>query len=108
MDMEVIHFLLRIILAYLGAVGGYMGLSLLWRLQKQGEKAMASFQLNPEDAIEDFKILLAAQAFMIIGFFLYAAGGSVGSELMLNIGRSYAVIFALLVLDVFYRWWVRF
>lgn len=106
--MEQIHFFLRVILAYLGAVGGYMGLSLLWKIHQRGEKAMVSFQLNPEDAIEDFKILLAAQGLMLIGFLIYFVGGALDNSLFLNIGRAYAVIFSLFVLRVFYRWWVRF
>ncbi len=106
--MEQIHFLLRVSLAYLGAVGGYMGLSLLWKLHKHGEEAMVSFQLNPEQAVEDFKIMLAAQGFMIIGFFIYFVGGITENYLLLNIARAYAVIFSLFVLRVFYRWWVRF
>lgn len=85
-----------------------MGGVVLWKLHKHGKEAMASFQLNPEEAIEDFKIMLAAEAFMIIGFLLYFVGGAVESSLFLNIGRVYAVIFSLFVLRVSYRWWVRF
>lgn len=107
-DMAQIHFMLRLVLAYLGAVGAYMGGVILWKLYKHGEKAMASFQLKPEEAIEDFKILLAAEAFMIIGFAIYFIGGAADSSLFLNIGRIYAVIFTLFVLRVSYRWWRRF
>jgi uncharacterized Tic20 family protein len=106
--MEQIHFVLRLVLAYLGAVGAYMGGVVLWKLYKHGEKAMASFQLQPDEAIEDFKIMLAAEAFMIIGFLIYFIGGATESSLFLNIGRTYAVIFCLFALRISYRWWGRF
>lgn len=103
-----IHFFLRVALAYIGAVGAYMGGVVLWKLHKHGEKAMVSFQLNPEDAVEDFKILLAMEGFMVVGFFIYFFGGALDSSLLLNIGRTYAVIFSLFVIRVSYRWWLRF
>lgn len=108
MELETVHFFLRAALSYLGAVGAYMGFTVLWKLYKEEDVAMVSFQLKPEDALEDFKIMILAEAFMILGFMFYVVGGATDSPLFLNIGRTYAVFLSLFFLDIFYRWWKRF
>lgn len=108
MSVQGVHLLLRVALSYLGAIGAYLSFSVLLQVTEKKEMSMASFQLRTADAEEDFKILLAAQVFMISGFLLYTVGGVIDSPVLLNFGRFYAVIFGLFVIAVFYRWWKRF
>lgn len=105
--MVSIQFVLWAVLSYLCAVGAYMSLSLLWMLRQEGDVAMASLQLEPEETLEDFKSMQVVQLFMILGFVIYLAGSVSQDVLYTQIGWTYAVIFALFVLRVLYQLWVR-
>ncbi|MFB6204330.1 MAG: hypothetical protein ABEJ75_01660 [Candidatus Nanohaloarchaea archaeon] len=102
------HFLLRLVLGSLGLLSGIVASLTLMAVWGGNEKAMVSFQLKPEKAKNDFRILLVGNILMAGGFTAYAAGGYTGNENLLTMGRLTAAVYALFPMTVFARWWRRF
>lgn len=103
-----LHTAFRLVLALSGTVFGLIATSIFREINNETETAMASFQLKPEDSIRDFEILLIGQIFMILGFFSYFLGGFLEIEKLLIIGRFMAIMFSIVPIATFYRWWRRF
>lgn len=100
--------MLRLVLGSLGLFTGIVASLALMSIWSGSEKAMASFQLKPEAGKNDFRILLLGNVMMLGGFLVYAAGGYMDSENLLNLGRLTAAVYTLFPMTVFARWWRRF
>lgn len=77
-------------------------------LNRAGEKAMASFQLNPGAVVRDFELFLGGSVVLFGAFASFLGAGLTGSTLLLNVGRAGAAIYIAIGLYILYRWWRRF
>lgn len=103
-----IHTFTRLALGLAGTIFGFVAANVFLKIRGESDQAMVSFQLKPEQAERDFKILLAGSILMLAGFFFYFVGGLTVREELLTAGRFASLLFSLFPIAVFIRWWRRF
>lgn len=96
---------LSLLLALMGGVLTFSAVLFLRTLRANSEKAMASFQLHPEDASFEFRLLYRAVLMEFGAFVVYAAGGFLEISWLLNAGRAISSVFLVVSLYVALKWW---
>lgn len=77
-------------------------------LDRSPERAMVSFQLNPDETKHEFLVLVAAHVFQTVVMAGYAVAGATGHELGTQIGLGLTAVYGAVVTRIYYRWWRRF
>ncbi|MFB6174455.1 MAG: hypothetical protein ABEJ87_00580 [Candidatus Nanohalobium sp.] len=99
---------LSFLLAFLGLAVAVFAVLFLRMTRENSDKAMTSFQLHPEEAVKEFKLLYYGVILELVAFVIYGIGGAVGMTSLLNIGRVISAVFILLGLKISVKWWRRF
>jgi len=107
-DMAAEDILFRFFIAFLGAAFGLVAVLMLDRMEDSEAKAMVSFQLHPEETINDFRLLLIANSIILMSMFIYTYGAVVNKGYLLGLSSYVAMLFGSIVTVVFYRWQSRF
>jgi len=88
--------------ASLGALFGFFAVVIYWKVRQNGDKAMNSFQLNEREIVQDYKVILYANAFLLAGFGFYILG-SLGIVPVI-IWKLAGSIHILVIMIVLIRW----
>ncbi|MFB6203870.1 MAG: hypothetical protein ABEK01_05255 [Candidatus Nanohaloarchaea archaeon] len=98
----------RVVFSLVSLAAGVVSSLVIWKLKKDHEKAMATFQLQKDRSITDFKIFFYSNLLMVFSFLGYWYGSLAKIEILVFQGRYslalYTVVFTLLLV----RWWRRF
>ncbi|MDY6770326.1 MAG: hypothetical protein SV186_00035 [Candidatus Nanohaloarchaea archaeon] len=93
-------------------VAGIVGtLAAFWfyrLLTRQPERAMVMFQLQPEKAQTDFRLLLGLEIVAVAGLVPYLWGAVTENMAVMNLGRATSMLIGVTLLVLFYRWGRRF
>ncbi|MFB6202950.1 MAG: hypothetical protein ABEK01_00500 [Candidatus Nanohaloarchaea archaeon] len=106
--MEPLSVLLSLALAGAGLAAGVLSLKFLEKIRTRPRKAMASFQLNPEESVREFRWILYGLALETSAFLIYGYGAFTGRKILLDVGRFLSLVYAGIGTGVAYRWWRRF
>ncbi len=102
--LVVLVFVIAVVSAAISAVCYRM-----WHvLNDSPEKAMVSFQLNPEVTVSEFRILLYAHIFMTGLMVFYTAAAVLERALWSQIGLGLVAGYGLTITYVYTTWWRRF
>lgn len=107
-SMEPMEILFRFFTAFLGAAFGLVAVLTLQKMEDSEAKAMVSFQLHPEDTVNDFRLLLVANSVVLMSFFIYTFGAITNRSYLLGLSSYIALLFGSAITVVFYRWQNRF
>lgn len=99
---------LYLISGSLVAIEAFLAFLIYYKLRGASEAAMASFQLNQEDVIRDFKIIVISGIPLLIGGIIYVLGGFMENDFLKNFGYTGGIVTTILLDYVLYRWWRRF
>lgn len=100
--------LFRFFTAFLGAAFGLVAVLMLDHMEASEAKAMVSFQLHPEETVNDFRLLLIANSIILMSMFIYTYGAIINRGYLLGLSSYIAMLFGSIVTVVFYRWQSRF
>jgi len=78
------------------------------KLRENERSNMASFRLNPEDTLRDFKGFFAVLVFFTVATSFVLLGDITGSERFSVLGDLLSIISSFLPLAIFERWRRRF
>lgn len=78
------------------------------KLKDSERTNMASFQLNAEDTLKDFKIFFAITVVFTVATTSVIFGNLLDIAVLLTVGNILSMISSFLPLYIFYRWWRRF
>lgn len=106
--MYSISVLLSFFLAVLGVAVAAFSLKFLKTLRENSEQAMASFQLHPEEAVTEFRLMYYGLILELAAFIIYGIGGLIDMMALLNIGRAMSAVFILIGIKIAMNWWRRF
>lgn len=85
-----------------GVIFGVFALLIYWRVRTDGDTAMDSFQLNESEVLQDYRIILFANA-MLLGGFVFFVLASLGYVNVL-IWKIVSIVYILIVMFVLVRW----
>lgn len=78
------------------------------KLQGSERTNMASFQLNPEETLKDFKVFFVITVSFIVATTTVMAGNMLENALLSTLGNVLSMVTSFMPLILFYRWWRRF
>lgn len=106
--MMTVSAVLSFLLALLGLSVAAFAAVFLKMTKENSEKAMASFQLHPEEAVEEFRLLYYGVILEFFAFVIYGIGGALDMTVLLNVGRVISTVFLLIGMKIAIHWWRRF
>lgn len=106
--MNTVSILLSFLLSLLGLGVAAFSVRFLKKLENNTEQAMASFQLHPDEAVSEFKLLFYGIVIEFFAFVIYGVGGLMDMMILLNVGRAISAVFILIGLKISLNWWRRF
>ncbi len=96
------------LLGTLAVVCGALTVRILRAFRDREAQAEVSFQLHPEDTIQDFTWLFGGGLVMAAGHAAYIAGAATGNYYGIRAGQFGSIMFATTTAVVLYRWHLRF
>lgn len=102
------EILFRFFMGFLGAAFGLVAVLMLDHMESSEAKAMVSFQLHPDETVNDFRLLLIANSVVLMAMFIYTYGAIINMGYLLGLSSYIAMLFGSIVTVVFYRWQSRF
>lgn len=106
--MNTLSIVLSFLLSLLGLGVAAFSVRFLKQLNENSDKAMASFQLHPDEAVSEFKLLFYGVILEFFAFVIYGIGGLMDMMVLLNVGRAMSAVFILIGLKISLNWWRRF
>jgi len=106
--MNSVSIVLSFALALMGVGIAAFAYQFLKVIGENSEKAMASFQLHPDEAVSEFKLLYYGLILEFGAFIIYGIGGLIDQTLLLNVGRVMSTGFLLIAMKISANWWRRF
>lgn len=106
--MNTVSILLSFMLSLLGLGVAAFSVRFLKKLDENTDQAMASFQLHPDEAVSEFKLLFYGVVIEFLAFIIYGIGGFMDMMILLNVGRVMSAAFILIGLKISLNWWRRF
>lgn len=103
-----VHFLFESVVVLLAIGVTWFSYGMLQELREKGEKAMSSFQLHREEAVQEFEYLFGGSVMLVVGASFYLAGGIADNAWLVNVGLAAESVFIASMGFVLYRWWGRF
>ncbi len=98
------HTILRVGMAVLSFATAFSAVRLFRQIREEGRQTQVELELNTSEAQGDFKIFLAGEALLLVGFLLYAAGGLFNRELPITVGEGAILGSFIAPLYVFRQW----
>lgn len=95
-------------LAFMGTMIFVASVLFYRHLTMNSDRAMASFQLNADETLQNFRMIYYGSILEIFAFLIYGLGGLIDMAFLLNIGRIISIIFLGIAFTVSIRWWRRF
>lgn len=95
-------------LAFMGVMIFFTSALFYRHLTMNSDRAMAAFQLRPEETVQNFRLLYYGAILETGAFIIYSIGGLLELSLLLNIGRIISGVFLGVSFLVAVRWWRRF
>lgn len=95
-------------LAFLGLAVAAFSMKFFQILRENSDKAMASFQLHPEEAEKEFRMMYYGFIIEFFAFVIYGIGGYIDMMVLLNVGRVISAIYILISIKIAVNWWRRF
>lgn len=106
--MPLLSVVLSFLLAALGLGVAAFAAVFLKLVRNNSEKAMASFQLHPEETVSEFRMLYFGLILEFTAFVIYGVGGLLNEIVLLNLARTISVVFILVGMKISLNWWRRF
>lgn len=88
--------------AIAGVLFGLFALAIYWKVRKDTDLAMSSFQLNKEEVKQDYRIILYANIMMAFALFLHILGAM--KMVSLLAGSVLRTVYIILIGFVLVRW----
>lgn len=82
--------------------------SIIFRLDRNKDKALNSFQLNKKDSVMDFKLFMYVNLAMTLSFLLFWLGALLNLEIFKILNRYTVNFYGVFLIMLFARWWRRF
>ncbi len=95
-------------IAIVTALAGTVFLLMWMKLEQVPKQAMVSFQLNPEETRKEFEWLYYAHGAEAVVLVTYGIAGIIEHTLLGTISLLFTLIYVLVVVSIYYRWWRRF
>ncbi|MFB6115395.1 MAG: hypothetical protein ABEK04_03805 [Candidatus Nanohalobium sp.] len=106
--MNSLSIVLSFLLALLGLAIAAFSVRFLRMIRENQDQAMASFQLHPDQAVSEFRLLYYGLILEFFAFVIYGVGGLIDMTLLLNVGRVISAGFILIAIKIALNWWRRF
>lgn len=106
--MNSLSIILCFLLALLGLGVAAFAYRFLNFIRENSDQAMASFQLHPDETVEEFKLLYYGLILELAAFIVYGIGGFMDMIILLNVARAISVVFILVGIKISVNWWRRF
>lgn len=98
----------RLYYVFIAVAYGMLSVLIYRQMTEAGDTAMARFQLNPEKAATDFRILVLGTAGQIVAYGTMTAYTITLSDQLQMLGLTLTTVFITIGTYVWYRWWRRF
>jgi hypothetical protein len=106
--MNSVSIALSFLLSLLGLGVAAFAYRFLRVLRENMDQAMASFQLHPDETVQEFRLLFFGLAFELAAFIVYGVGGLLDLMVLLNVARAMSALFILICIRISLQWWRRF
>jgi len=106
--MNTVSIALSFLLSVMGLGIAAFAYRFLKAVRDNSDKAMASFQLHPDETVEEFELLHYGIILEMFAFVIYGIGGLLGEVVLLNTGRVMSAGFILAGIKISVEWWRRF
>lgn len=106
--MNTVSIALSFLLSIMGLGIAAFGYRFLKMVRDNSEQALASFQLHPDETVEEFKLLYYGLILEMLAFITYGIGGLMDMMILLNVGRAMSAGFILVAIKIAVEWWRRF
>ncbi len=106
--MNTVSIALSFLLSIMGVGVAAFAYRFLKAVEDNSEKAMASFQLHPDETVKEFRLLYYGLIVEMFAFIIYGVGGLMDMMILLNIGRVMSAGFILVAIKIAFEWWKRF
>lgn len=83
----------------------YMGTRVYWSLVQREEATMAQFQLDQDQTVNEFELLLFGSIALVSGGAIYMVGAILGRGLIMDIGVFMGVPIEIALMKTFHRWY---
>lgn len=102
METSSLIFWIDGIKASAGAIFGLFALVIYWRVRKDGDRAMDSFQLNESEILQDYRIIFYGNLMLLGAFFLHVLGSL--DIISLIFWKSLSLVYIFVIMIVLVRW----
>jgi hypothetical protein len=102
------NLIVEIVLVFAAVANAGIILPVFQKLTESERTNMASFKLNPEETLKDFKAFFAITAVFMVVISLFIFANILNNPFLATLGNVLSIISSFLPLFVFYRWWRRF
>lgn len=108
MPAETVVAQFGVILAGISLLIALSSTLVLFKLSREQEVAMSSFQLKQEEAAMDFELLMYANLGMVLSFLLFWIGSLAGITILVYLNLYLSSLYGVFLTLMFIRWWRRF